>query len=225
MRQAIAGNEWDITKSATTQIMAETESNKKKPDLSSFNKFIDEFGKETDRAAVVLGAAKLDLLLYQIIELFLLPAPGGRDELLDTDGPLGTFSSKIHIAYRLGLIDTEFSRTLHRIRKIRNSFAHEVDGCSLESGTHRDRVRELSAPLRRYSGYDKAVEVCKKEWNLSGSRLDFRIALGIVAARLESLFQEGKRISTGTTWPLIPEGWTVKETNNKPGPMESIKKS
>jgi hypothetical protein len=72
-------------------------------DQADFKKFVDEFKGESDRAAVILGAAKLDLLLYQIIQQYLLPITGSKDELLDGDSPLGTFSAKILLANRLGL--------------------------------------------------------------------------------------------------------------------------
>ena len=99
----------------------------------AFEKFLDEFKSESDRAAVILGAAKLDILLYQLLTKFLIASPAGTDELFDGDAPLGTFSSKINLAHRLGLIDKDFSRALHLIRKIRNSFAHEISGTTLES--------------------------------------------------------------------------------------------
>lgn len=55
--------------------------------------------------------------------------------------PLSIFSAKIHLCYRMGLIDSAIARTLHLIIKIRNNFAHEVTGCKLDSGSHRDRVK------------------------------------------------------------------------------------
>lgn len=122
-------------------------------DWSSFKQFVDEFKNESDRAAVVLGAAKLDLVLYQIIQAYLIPSATGNDELLDGDSPLGTFNAKINFAYRIGLIDLNYARSLHLVRKIRNSFAHEVSGCSLTSGAHSDRVRELALPFKRYEFY------------------------------------------------------------------------
>src|SRR5438270_10281747 len=42
---------------------------------------------------------------------------------------------------------SDTSRALHLIRRIRNSFAHEVSGAKLDSGPHRDRIRELAAPF------------------------------------------------------------------------------
>lgn len=68
------------------------------------------------------------------------------------------FSSKINFVYRFGLIDSDLARALHLVRRIRNSFAHEVSGCSLTSGAHSDRVRELARPLKILPFYSKFTE-------------------------------------------------------------------
>jgi len=107
-----------------------------------------EFEKESDRAVVVLGAAKLDNLLYQLLAARLIPCSSGDDELLDGDRPLSTFSSRINIAYRLGLITHNFAKALHLVRKLRNDFAHEYSGISIAAGPQRDRIDALIHPLR-----------------------------------------------------------------------------
>jgi DNA-binding MltR family transcriptional regulator len=162
----------------------------------AFKEFMDEFNDESDRAAVILGAAKLDYLLYQILQKFLVPNVGSNDELLAGDGPLSTFSAKIQICYRLGLIDSEFARALHLTRKIRNAFAHETSGCKLDSGPHRDRVRELATPLINDTLYKQA----KENWfaEKSGSSAAFFSTLGVMVAKLEARFHLLVPISSNT---------------------------
>ena len=58
--------------------------------LAPFLAFLNDFLKESDRAAVVVGAAKLGILLRQLLQRFLLPATGSSDELIDTERSLGT---------------------------------------------------------------------------------------------------------------------------------------
>ncbi len=173
--------------------MSQSEKKRELFDHGSFNKFVDEFKNESDRAAVVLGAAKLDLVLYQIIQAYLIPTSTGKDELLDGDSPLGTFSSKINICYRLGLIDSEFARALHLVRKIRNSFAHEVSDCTLVNGAHSDRVRELCLSFRNIEEYSRF----KKSYfgDEDNPSIDFRATLAIMVGRLEYYLQS---ISTVT---------------------------
>lgn len=114
-------------------------------DFVSWFEVVDAFAEESDRAAVILAAAKLDELLYQLLQATLQPPPSARDELLDTECPLSTFSAKIHLCHRLDLMDARFARALHLVRRIRNSFAHESTKATLDSSPHRDRIRELTA--------------------------------------------------------------------------------
>src|ERR1041384_5909756 len=94
------------------------------PQAMAFGHFMRDFLKESDRAAVILGAAKIDALLCAMIESALRPVTSGEDDLLEGDAPLSTFSARIRVAYRLGLIDADFAKLLHVLRKLRNSFAH-----------------------------------------------------------------------------------------------------
>jgi len=78
-----------------------------------FEAFYEEFVSDSDRAAVVLGAAKIDDILARILSARLVRCVDEKsDELLN--------------AFRLGLISKEFRRSLHLIRKIRNTFAHDL---------------------------------------------------------------------------------------------------
>ena len=157
-----------------------------------FEEFLQEFEKESDRAAVILGAARLDYLLYQILQKFLLPNVGNNDELLIGDSPLSTFSAKIHMCYRLGIIDAEFARALHLTRKIRNAFAHESSGCNLNSGPHRDRVRELTAAFLKFPLFHKQQKIFFR--TKSGTSAEFFTALAIMVLRLEATFAKIARI-------------------------------
>tara|TARA_R110002096_G_scaffold92724_1_gene209388 strand:+ start:87 stop:695 length:609 start_codon:yes stop_codon:yes gene_type:complete len=174
----------------------------------AYHYFVKEFSKESDRAAVILGAAKLDILLYQILVATLKPSPTSTDALLDGDSPLSTFSSRINLCHRLGLIDDQLARALNIIRKIRNSFAHEISSTTLSSGSHSDRIRELLTP---FSHYRKQFEFFKSLWveqnDMSGPSGDFRVAIAVVGARLETTFASASDISRQSPITLVPQSW------------------
>lgn len=178
-----------------------------------FKKFLDEFKNESDRAAVILGVAKLDIQLRQILIQFLLPNPTNEDNLFDGDTPLSTFSSKINLAYRLGIISKNLSKALHLIRKIRNSFAHEIAGTTFESGGHADRVKELCLPLKQYPQYESFNKIVISGKNDVSS--DFRVALTICVYSLELHYHETKTIIPENECDFIPSGWVQKEEVNK----------
>ncbi|MCX6173402.1 MAG: hypothetical protein NTZ27_01450 [Ignavibacteriales bacterium] len=168
-----------------------------------FLSFFNEFTEESDRAAVILGAAKLDLLLYQILQKALRPCPTGQDELMDGDAPLSTFSSKINLIHRMGIISSDFARVLHIIRKIRNTFAHEMASRSLDLGSHRDRVAELISPFRHLPIFESTYKTFFQE--NSGPSYDFRYALTCIIMRLEVILENIKEVQVDPNGYLLPQ--------------------
>lgn len=108
-----------------------------------------ELAGASDRAAAIVAAAFLDDILKELLTDFLVPAKSAAEnkKLFGTQGPLGSFSSKITMAHRLGLI-SEWERTaIDAIRDVRNDFAHVTEGVSFETQSVRDRVKNIEAPV------------------------------------------------------------------------------
>jgi hypothetical protein len=165
--------------------------------------FAGEFKNESDRAAVVLAAAKLDYLLKATLESFLLPSSTGDDELLDADHPLSTFSSRINITARLGLIAPDLARALHLVRKIRNSFAHEHSGVSLAAGPHRDRLDTLVQPMRTHWAFNLMLTYFDSQETPAAL---FRAAVALLMLRLSGLADEVKQVDSGMQQGRVPKG-------------------
>lgn len=163
--------------------------NKLNPLQGTFQSFMGEFVTESDRAAVILGAAKVEFQLGQILEKYLLPSTSSSDDLLEGDSPLATFSAKIKICHRLGLIDNNFVRLLNIFRKLRNGFAHEVTSNSLSSGSARDRVFSMAEQFHDKKFYisllNKISEVMNKD--ASDPSVVFRATLGVSLLHLNEL--------------------------------------
>lgn len=82
--------------------------------------------KENDRGAALLAAMLTEHCLDLLIAGRLLP-PAGQEKLISGfNSPIGSFSSKIELAYRIGIIPEGLAKLLDGLRKIRNSFAHET---------------------------------------------------------------------------------------------------
>jgi len=169
--------------------------------ISDFRNFISEFKSETDRAIVVLTAARLDYLLLSILQKRLIPNTSKSDEFFENQGPGSSFSNKIMLSYRMGLIDRDFTRALHLVRSIRNDFAHETSVCSLERGSHKDRVNTLVAPYRKL----KFFSYFKNEFigNVQPSREDFMTVVGFLILRLHYLYENLDAINDSDAWPVI----------------------
>ncbi len=110
----------------------------------------------------------------------------------------------------MGLIDAAFVRALHLFRRIRNSFAHEVSGASLESGSHADRIREIVAPFENFQEYDKIREVVFP--SIGGNKSDLFAAAAIMIILLEEAIADAKELSTyHSPIAYIPEYWRTKK--------------
>ena len=173
-------------------------------DNESVAAFVKDFSKESDRAAVIVGAARLDDLLYQLLRAVLLPCTSSQDELLEGDSPLSTFHARTHLAHRLGLLDDEFVRALHLVRRMRNAFAHEYRNASLGENPHKDRVRELVKPLKAYNAFNPAGSGISGS---AGASLDFRVGLAILVTRLEQLVHSVQPIVPSMTQTLVAPHW------------------
>ena len=93
-----------------------------------FQGFLDEFQKENDRSAAIIGAAFLDEHLKQLLANFMVDDPYEVKELLSGESPLGSFGARIRAAYCLGLISHEYFESLKLIKDVRNAFAHQLHG-------------------------------------------------------------------------------------------------
>ena len=106
---------------------------------------LEEFKGESDRACVILSATLLDASLEALLRARLAPCASNPDSLLDgAQAPLASFSARIDMVHRLGLISDRMARDLHTIRRIRNDFAHNISGCTFSDTSVRDRVMNLS---------------------------------------------------------------------------------
>lgn len=107
--------------------------------LDNMLKSIDLLEKEidsvSDRSCAIVCAAFLDDFLERLILSFLTTESSTQDRrLLENNGPLSTFSAKIVLSYRLGLISKKEYENLSLIRKIRNAFAHDIKINSFDDG-------------------------------------------------------------------------------------------
>jgi hypothetical protein len=179
--------------------MAQKLSASEKDDI---NRLVAEYREETDRATVILSAAKLDHQLYQILTKALRASPTGKDELLDGDRALAPFSARIHMAYRLGILSPEFAWALHLIRKIRNSFAHEPSGVSLASGPHADQVRTLVSPMVDNWAYQQVLKRFGDE--AEGPQAQYRAAVTLLMMRLMGALKRTSPCDAFEQYELLP---------------------
>lgn len=158
-----------------------------------FNFLLEQFKKESDRAAVILVASIIDENLLILLKSYFVPIPNAEDSLFDmATSPLSTFSAKIDTTYRVGLISGKFARDLHIVRKIRNAFAHDIYGCSFENGSIKSRINELNNSMPYTKEIDKTG---RKDDLLSGNRGMFLFVTGTMIWKLKGLVKDTKELN------------------------------
>jgi len=109
-----------------------------------FARYADQLQVESDRGAVLVAAALLDAALEKAIRARLVDPYRGNDRLFDVpNAPLQSFSSKIEMAFRIGIIVEGMAKALHIFRKIRNDCAHSSDYYTFADKNVFERIRSL----------------------------------------------------------------------------------
>jgi len=122
----------------------------------------DLMAERSTRLLVIVGASKVDDLLLQILRACLLPKITNarcQDELLEGDAPLSTFSARIKMCRRLGLIDQTLYVALERLRTLRNLSAHST---SFDEG--KSAVRDHFAELRKHIASRRSYRLTKERY-------------------------------------------------------------
>ncbi len=112
--------------------------------------------KESDRGLALVGASAIDEHLSRLLRGFFIEDKRAADALLSVDRPLGTFSSRIKLAYLLGLLEQAQYRELEAIRTIRNGCAHTIEDVDLGKPPHSDRIDALPAVKTTLGGINEA---------------------------------------------------------------------
>jgi len=112
--------------------------------------FRKALSSESDRGCGLFAAAYLDSSLSDLLYVSLVANKKIDTDLFYGTAPLATFSSRIKMAYYLGLISEPCRRDLDIIRAIRNDFAHNLEIDSFEVQSVQDRCKALA-----YSYHEK----------------------------------------------------------------------
>jgi len=179
-------------------------------------KFCDELKKESDRAVAIIAAALLEHALETLLRNHLVPCGAQDDPLFDGPyAPLSNFSSKIDLANRIGLISARWCRDLHLIRKIRNTFAHNVSGCTYDDASVRARVLELVRSQR-------VLETCSKlrPGFPEGPKGDLGMTVSWMLWWLWALAEDVSQLKTAPDW--VPTKTDDATGTGGGGPTERV---
>lgn len=133
----------------------------------------------SDRMVALAASSLLELALQNILSsCFVEMDADALARLFKTDtGVLGTFASRIEMAFAVGAIGPDTRHDLTTVRHIRNAFAHVRAYLTFESPEIASLCDDLKWPTLVMSGdffgkpietrRDKFVETCRMRWLIS----------------------------------------------------------
>jgi hypothetical protein len=151
--------------------------------------FQESLSAESDRGCALMAAAYLDSELQRLLCKYLVNDEPTQKEIFGNSRPLGSFSSKIDLAYLVGLLGPNAHRDLHLIRRVRNEFGHVPTAIDFDNPSLASRCNELyhDASGKKVSPRAKFIRVSLG-------------VLGVIHASLYSItgLEEAKDVSMET---------------------------
>ena len=90
----------------------------------TLNQVLKEIGSKPLRSSIMTSACLMDTMLEKIIEKRFIK--GFNKKMFSNEGCVGTFSSKIDLAFAMGIISKEVRDDIDIFRRIRNDCAHSL---------------------------------------------------------------------------------------------------
>lgn len=153
---------------------------------------------EKGRGAILVGAARIDTALENLLKSVMAPGSRKEDNLFKPERPLGTFSAKIALAARLSLIEKPVEKAIQAIRKTRNDFAHSFDSNSISDEQHISRLAEAYADARTNPLW-APVETLLTEAKIEKPLRDYIVLVTVLVAYMEACTHLQEKFS-----PAIP---------------------
>lgn len=118
------------------------------PYVDELNSLFESIDEHDDRSMVLTLAALCDDSLELLLLEYLREPKQSKELVNGYNAPLGTFSARIKAAFVLGLIINDSYKSLETLRKIRNKFAHNWSGISLDKEDVASLINQLSLTRR-----------------------------------------------------------------------------
>jgi hypothetical protein len=114
---------------------------------SLFRDLLLSLTAESDRGAILIGAAQIDFCLRDLLEA-VVPASISnkqRKALFEYPGALSSFATRNHVAYVTRLIPQSVYDATNSLRSLRNDVAHHPSTFDLND--HADKIRQVYGAL------------------------------------------------------------------------------
>jgi DNA-binding MltR family transcriptional regulator len=118
---------------------------------------IESLKKDSDRAVAIIAGSMIETRLESAILARTRRDSVVENRLFQPSGPLGSFATKIDLAYLLGHISAEAFHDLVIVKDIRNMFAHRLDIKDFDTPSVRDKTKNLSLVESHVGNFTGAI--------------------------------------------------------------------
>jgi DNA-binding MltR family transcriptional regulator len=164
----------------------------------------DVLNGEPDLACVLVGTSFLEEALASMLHQYFFSTKVAKKLLNPANGPLGTFSARIDLAFSLGLIDSSTHNDLHIVRKVRNAFAHSRLSLTFA-------CRDIMSLCRKLKWYERT-----RLWKEEEART--RLSTDQLRVTIRNRFTIS--VALISQWLLV-QGLGVKKVKAKKDPTDS----
>jgi hypothetical protein len=112
--------------------------------LTSNKDLWDEVLNNSERSAVLIAAASFEVQLERLLKAYLIQGSSASKDIAEKSN----FATKINLCFSLALINDDERIDLHKLREIRNAFAHNIFGCDFSNSDVSSVIMSLILPSR-----------------------------------------------------------------------------
>jgi hypothetical protein len=139
-------------------------------DASDLVEISKKISNESMTAKVIVFGSYIEEKTIDLMKLHLERFNSKEEEdcIFGFNGPLGSFSSRINMAYYLGWLSEKERKNLHSFRKIRNAFAHEAYKISPSDPKIASKISNISIDIyKEIEAINEGIYPNKLDCNLS----------------------------------------------------------
>lgn len=148
--------------------------------ILDYNRIVDSFHSESDRAAAVLAGSFLEHFLSKFLRSLIIKEMPEKEinELFESAGPFSDFKQRYEVAYAFGLIPSDVRNDIKYIAKIRNHFAHHPLDAKFDSQPVSDFCAQLMP-------YQQMLEAHGNQGKRVVNRLTYLVTVGTCVAGMQ----------------------------------------
>lgn len=114
-------------------------------DMDNLNRLLVSVGALDERGLILSLAAFAEDTLGRLLLTYLRDGKQSKELIDGFNAPLGTLSTRIKAAYAIGLLTREQYEDLEIARKVRNAFAHDWEGVTMDRADIKGLVSQMHA--------------------------------------------------------------------------------